>query len=107
MNYKVDIIHLRGYPVEVHHVTTQDGYILELHRIPTSPKSQLTGPGRRAVFLQHGIFASDFVWVTAKTENALGIVLEFFNLNMCIIFCHCFYWYLIIFLYLLVKTTGY
>jgi len=71
----VDIIHLRGYPVEVHHVTTQDGYILELHRIPTSPKSQLTGPGRRAVFLQHGIFASDFVWVTAKTENALAFQL--------------------------------
>ncbi|XP_069960383.1 gastric triacylglycerol lipase-like isoform X3 [Cherax quadricarinatus] len=29
-----ELIEVRGYPVEVHYVTTQDGYILELHRIP-------------------------------------------------------------------------
>ncbi|XP_069960377.1 lipase lipl-3-like isoform X2 [Cherax quadricarinatus] len=29
-----ELISVRGFPVEVHHVTTQDGYILELHRIP-------------------------------------------------------------------------
>ncbi|XP_042890933.1 lipase 3-like isoform X1 [Penaeus japonicus] len=29
-----DLIQVRGYPAEVHHVTTRDGYILQLHRIP-------------------------------------------------------------------------
>ncbi|RXG54876.1 Gastric triacylglycerol lipase, partial [Armadillidium vulgare] len=29
-----EIIQSFGYPAEVHHVTTEDGYILELHRIP-------------------------------------------------------------------------
>lgn len=28
------LILAHGYPAEVHHVTTEDGYILELHRIP-------------------------------------------------------------------------
>lgn len=29
-----ELIQVRGYPAEVHHVTTDDGYILEMHRIP-------------------------------------------------------------------------
>lgn len=29
-----EIIRYWGYPVEVHHVVTRDGYVLELHRIP-------------------------------------------------------------------------
>lgn len=29
-----EIVRYWGYPCEVHHVTTQDGYILEMHRIP-------------------------------------------------------------------------
>ncbi|PAV79960.1 hypothetical protein WR25_13011 [Diploscapter pachys] len=28
------IIRYHGYPVEIHHVTTQDGYIIQMHRIP-------------------------------------------------------------------------
>ncbi|KAK5982529.1 Ab-hydrolase associated lipase region, partial [Trichostrongylus colubriformis] len=29
-----EIIRYWGYPVEIHYAVTQDGYILELHRIP-------------------------------------------------------------------------
>ncbi|KAK7086820.1 hypothetical protein SK128_012797 [Halocaridina rubra] len=32
------LIQARGYPAEVHHVITDDGYILEMHRIPYSPR---------------------------------------------------------------------
>ncbi|KAF2359429.1 AB-hydrolase lipase domain [Trinorchestia longiramus] len=52
------LILAHGYPAEVHHVKTEDGYILELHRIPgprlldTSPKkrrrnNRRVGRGRR------------------------------------------------------------
>ncbi|XP_066944137.1 lipase lipl-1-like [Macrobrachium rosenbergii] len=37
------LIRARGYPAEVHHVATEDGYILELHRIPFSPHRSLGG----------------------------------------------------------------
>ncbi|ROT79544.1 triacylglycerol lipase [Penaeus vannamei] len=29
-----ELIRIRGYPAEVHHVTTRDGYVLQVHRIP-------------------------------------------------------------------------
>ena len=59
------------YQVEIHKVTTEDGYILELHRIPSSQKSPIRSKGK-PVFLQHGIFASDHVWVIAPSDRALG-----------------------------------
>ena len=31
---ETEIIRHRGYPVETHSVTTEDGYVLESHRIP-------------------------------------------------------------------------
>ncbi|KAB7499657.1 Lipase member M [Armadillidium nasatum] len=49
-----EIIQSFGYPAEVHHVTTEDGYILELHRIPYG----VNGPSeevRPVAFLQHGL----------------------------------------------------
>ena len=36
-----------GIPFERHFVTTADGYVLQLHRLPN--------PGRPVVLLQHGI----------------------------------------------------
>jgi len=49
-----------GYPVEVHHVTTADGYILELHRIPRGR----TGPrGGRPVMVMHGVLDTSAAFV--------------------------------------------
>ena len=33
-----------GYPVEEHYVTTSDGYILMMHRIPHGRNDNFTGP---------------------------------------------------------------
>lgn len=63
----------RGYPLEIHTVTTEDGYILELHRIPASNRSGrpvVNNP--KPVLLMHGIFATSFVWTTGANNNSLG-----------------------------------
>ena len=66
----MEIIQHRGYPVEVHHVTTDDGYILELHRI-------LSGlPSSRPVLLHHGILGTGAHWLMNPTDQALGIRLS-------------------------------
>jgi len=64
---QVEIIRHRGYRAEVHHVISGDGYILELHRIPSSY------PAGRPVLLQHGILGTDANWLTNPTDQALGI----------------------------------
>lgn len=60
-----------GYPVEVYHVQTPDGYILELHRIPYGKKS---GPAENkpVAFVQHGILASSADWVIAGPDRGIG-----------------------------------
>lgn len=79
----------RGYPVETHEVTTSDGYILELHRIPYSrrvpsrfQRSKQFGnkyanrmSTRPVVFLQHGLLCSSSDWVLNPTDRGLAYML--------------------------------
>ncbi|XP_062158249.1 uncharacterized protein LOC133865790 isoform X2 [Alnus glutinosa] len=51
-----DVITELGYPYEAIHVTTADGYVLLLERIPRRD-------ARKAVYLQHGILDSSMGWV--------------------------------------------
>jgi len=64
------LIEKYGYPAETHTVTTEDGYLLTVYRIPN--------PGRPAVFIQHGILASSADWVVLGPKKALG---KYFRLN--------------------------
>ena len=70
-----EIIRHRGYPVEIHHVTTADHYVLEMHRIPHGrlqmSKERTVGRGR-PVLLQHGVFASSAHWLIAPNNKSLG-----------------------------------
>ncbi|XP_063851859.1 lipase 3-like [Scylla paramamosain] len=68
-----EIVQGMGYPAEVHHVTTSDGYLLELHRIPHGA----AGPseGRLPVLLQHGILGSSADWVLNTADQALAFLL--------------------------------
>ena len=68
---QTEIIGHRGYPLEVHHVVTDEGYILELHRIPYSHKSPRRAD-KKPVFLLHGLTGSDIVWIMNPTNKALG-----------------------------------
>jgi hypothetical protein len=63
-----------GYPAETHTVTTDDGYILTMHRIPYSRTSKSTETPRPVVFLQHGLLCSSVDWVIMGPGKALGTV---------------------------------
>ncbi|KAJ9595448.1 hypothetical protein L9F63_013359, partial [Diploptera punctata] len=68
------LIQKNGYPVESHHVVTEDGYILTMFRIPYSPKSS-AGVRKGAVFLQHGLLGSSAEWILLGPEKSLGYLL--------------------------------
>ncbi len=64
--------------MEVHSVTTEDGYILELHRIPYGKRNvrdsnSTTQKYGRPVFLQHGLMATDHFWLFNPSNSSLGI----------------------------------
>ena len=57
--------------MEIHHVTTEDGYILELHRIPHGKD----GPGdtpKKIAFVQHCLLCSSADFVMNTPDRALG-----------------------------------
>lgn len=61
-----------GYPVESHNVTTSDGYVLTMFRIPYSPKLQNQNKSNTVVFLQHGLLGSSDCWILNGADNALA-----------------------------------
>lgn len=54
-----------GYPAEVHQVTTEDGYILTMHRIRGKQ-------GAQPFFLQHGLVDSSAGYVIMGPNVSLG-----------------------------------
>ncbi|XP_041974373.1 lipase 3-like [Aricia agestis] len=60
-----------GFPSEEHAVTTQDGYILTVYRIP----SKCSESKRYPVMLMHGIIDSSDAWIITKPKKALGYIL--------------------------------
>lgn len=75
-----------GYPAENHTVTTDDGYVLTLHRIAR--------PGATPVLLVHGLLDSSATWVMMGPNKGLGmqIAIIYYNLvlNLCILQATCF-----------------
>jgi lysosomal acid lipase/cholesteryl ester hydrolase len=55
-----EIVVAKGYGFEAHTITTDDGYILELHRIINKDYAKQERP---VMFLQHGILASSESWI--------------------------------------------
>ncbi|XP_034232224.1 lipase 3-like [Thrips palmi] len=71
-----------GYPVETHTVHTDDGYLIDVHRItgprlggdkrdtPSGSKAGPQGPqGRTPVLLMHGFGATSECWVLRQNDN--------------------------------------
>lgn len=68
-----EIIAKYGYPVEEHFVTTADGYIVNLHRIPYGKDG--VSENRPAVLVMHGVSSSSADFIIAGPDKALGYVL--------------------------------
>lgn len=70
----MELIQHHGYPVERHTIQTEDGYILETHRIPHG-KNNAGEPNKPVVFVQHGVLSSSADWVNMGPEKGLGFLL--------------------------------
>ncbi|KAK2450124.1 triacylglycerol lipase [Trifolium repens] len=68
-----NIVEIQGYTCEEHKVTTEDGYILSLQRIPTTQYNKKGTP--LPVLIQHGLFCDAVVWLFNSPEESLGFIL--------------------------------
>jgi len=64
------LIESKGYKCETHYVTTEDGYILAMHRIPP------TTPSSPVVFFQHGLEDASHGLVMNFAYDSLGYILH-------------------------------
>lgn len=68
-----EIVVDNGYEYEEHRVSTQDGYVLTLFRIPG--REGESGEGKSAVLMQHGLMDSADAWIANRREKAPALVL--------------------------------
>ena len=70
------MIEKAGYPSEIHMVETEDGYILQMHRIPHGRDNSTLNDGksRPVVFIQHGLEGDSSNWVITydNPDKSLG-----------------------------------
>ena len=74
-HFQPELIKYWGYPVEEHFVTTEDGYILGMHRIPYGKGGPSANSSRIPAFLAHGLESSSSQWVFGPPEKSLGFIL--------------------------------
>lgn len=69
------LIASRGYDYEEHHVTTEDGFILGLQRIPRGRGEKISSKNKPVVFLQHGILEDSTNWVLDSASKSFAYIL--------------------------------
>ncbi|CAI9265050.1 unnamed protein product [Lactuca saligna] len=67
------LIETQGYTCEEHKVTTKDGYILSMQRIPTGQGGKKSD--KPPVLLQHGVLMDGGTWVLNSPDESLGFIL--------------------------------
>ncbi|GAU41779.1 hypothetical protein TSUD_137080 [Trifolium subterraneum] len=67
------MVETQGYTCEEHKVTTEDGYILSLQRIPAKRSGKKAD--KSPVLIQHGIFFDGVVWLLNSPQESLGFIL--------------------------------
>ncbi|PON39300.1 Lipase [Parasponia andersonii] len=67
------MVESQGYVCQPHQVTTKDGYILGLQRIPVGRSGKTAD--KPPVLLQHGIFSDAVTWLFNSPEESLAFIL--------------------------------
>ncbi|XP_015984720.2 lipase member N isoform X2 [Rousettus aegyptiacus] len=70
-----ELITYNGYPSEEYEVTTQDGYILSVNRIPYGRRDARSTGARPVVYMQHALFADNASWLVNYPNGSLGFLL--------------------------------
>ncbi|KAK4577157.1 hypothetical protein RGQ29_027604 [Quercus rubra] len=68
------LVETKGYVCEEHKVTTKDGYILGVQRIPVGRTSKTTA-NRPPILLQHGILLDAATWLLNSPNKSLAFIL--------------------------------
>ncbi|XP_062152938.1 triacylglycerol lipase 2-like isoform X1 [Alnus glutinosa] len=68
------MVQRQGYVCEEHTVTTQDGYILSMQRIPEGRSGKTPGQ-RPPVLLQHGLLMDGITWLLLSQDQSLAFLL--------------------------------
>ncbi|XP_013140106.1 PREDICTED: lipase 3-like [Papilio polytes] len=78
-----ELVRKYRYPLEVHEVTTSDGYILRMHRIPHGrDQNNVPGMKKPVVFLMHGLLSSSADWIVMGPGNAFGYILAEYGFDV-------------------------
>ncbi|XP_046378395.2 lysosomal acid lipase/cholesteryl ester hydrolase-like [Haliotis rufescens] len=70
-----ELITSKGFPCENHYVTTEDGFILNMQRIPHGRGDNSSGTAKRAVMLQHGLLGSSPNFLVNLANESLAFIL--------------------------------
>lgn len=74
-NFTASVIERDGYQFEEHEVTTPDGYLLTVYRVTGKIGAEVV-PGKKVVFLQHGLLMSSADWVISGPVKGLAYILS-------------------------------
>ncbi|KAK5577682.1 hypothetical protein RB653_002626 [Dictyostelium firmibasis] len=81
VQYFIETVNFNGYPCEHHSVTTEDGYILGVFRIPYSynennSNNNNNNKTRQPILLQHGLLDSSITWIVNNANQSLPFILS-------------------------------
>ncbi|KAH0950126.1 hypothetical protein HN011_009881 [Eciton burchellii] len=72
-----DLVRKYGYSLEIHDIFTEDGYALQLHRIPhgQDEKEEVKFKIKTPILLVHGLAGSSADWVLMGSKKSLAYIL--------------------------------